>query len=182
MDTMCGQFLSPTPWVVFFSLCLRSCCDVFGCFATSWTVTRQVPLFMGFSRQEYGVGCHFLLQGIFLTQGSNPSLLCLLHRRQILYLLSPWGSPLLLFMVTFHEVLHVSDMKFVYFSFMLGAFLVSVKKMFHYPRNHDHIKLFGWPKCSFGFSISCNGSFWPAQYMSLKNILCSLSHFDIQPT
>ena len=28
------------------------------------------------------VGCHFLLQGIFLTQGSN---LCLLHCRQILY-------------------------------------------------------------------------------------------------
>ena len=27
------------------------------------------------------VGCHFLLQGIFLTQGSNSSLLCLLHRQ-----------------------------------------------------------------------------------------------------
>ena len=26
-----------------------------------------------------GVGCHALLQGIFLTQGSNPHLLCLLH-------------------------------------------------------------------------------------------------------
>ena len=25
------------------------------------------------------VGCHFLIQGIFLTQGSNPYLLCLLH-------------------------------------------------------------------------------------------------------
>ena len=25
------------------------------------------------------MGCHFLLQGIFLTQGLNPSLLCLLH-------------------------------------------------------------------------------------------------------
>ena len=25
------------------------------------------------------VGCHFLLQGIFLTQGSNPCLLCLLR-------------------------------------------------------------------------------------------------------
>ena len=25
-----------------------------------------------FSRQEYGEGCHFLLQGIFWTQGSNP--------------------------------------------------------------------------------------------------------------
>ena len=32
-----------------------------------------------------GVGCHSLLQGIFLTQGSNPSLP---HCRQILYHLS----------------------------------------------------------------------------------------------
>ena len=32
-----------------------------------------------------GVGCHFLFQGIFLTQGSNPGLL---HCRQILYHLS----------------------------------------------------------------------------------------------
>ena len=26
---------------------------------------------MGFSRQQYGVGCHFLLQGILPTQGSE---------------------------------------------------------------------------------------------------------------
>ena len=39
--------------------------------------------------QNIGVGCHFLLQGIFLTQGSN---LCVLHCRQILYLLSHLGS------------------------------------------------------------------------------------------
>ena len=31
------------------------------------------------------VGCHFLLQGIFPTQGSNPHLLCLLLYRAILY-------------------------------------------------------------------------------------------------
>ena len=31
-----------------------------------------------------GVGCHALLQGIFLTQGSNPCLLGLLHCRWIL--------------------------------------------------------------------------------------------------
>ena len=35
-----------------------------------------------------GVGCHFLFQGIFPAQGSNPHLLCLLHCRQILYLIS----------------------------------------------------------------------------------------------
>ena len=37
-----------------------------------------------------GVGCHSLLQGIFLTQGSN---LGLLHCRQTLYPLSHQGSP-----------------------------------------------------------------------------------------
>ena len=37
-----------------------------------------------------GVGCHALLQGIFPTQGSNPSLL---HCRQILYHLSHQESP-----------------------------------------------------------------------------------------
>ena len=41
-------------------------------FATLWTVARQAPLSMGFSRQELGVGYHALLQGVFLTQGSNP--------------------------------------------------------------------------------------------------------------
>ena len=38
-----------------------------------------------------GVGSHFLLQGIFQTQGLN---LSLLHRRQILYLLSHQRSPI----------------------------------------------------------------------------------------
>ena len=41
-----------------------------------------------------GMGCHALLQGIFLTQGLNPCLLCLLHCRWILYQLSYQGSPL----------------------------------------------------------------------------------------
>ena len=36
------------------------------------------------------VGCHFLLQGIFPTQGSKPGLT---HCRQILYQLSHQGSP-----------------------------------------------------------------------------------------
>ena len=43
------------------------------------TVALQIPLSMGFSRQEYWSGLPFPSQGIFLTQGSNPHLLCLLH-------------------------------------------------------------------------------------------------------
>ena len=39
----------------------------------------QAPLSMGFSGKNPGMGCHALLQGIFLTQGLNPHLLRLLH-------------------------------------------------------------------------------------------------------
>ena len=49
-----------------------------------------------FPSKNTGVGCHFLLQGIFLTQESNPSLLHLLHCRLILYQLSHKGSPRIL--------------------------------------------------------------------------------------
>ena len=55
-----------------------------------WTVTRQAPLSRRLSRKNTEVGCHALLQGIFPTQGSNPGLL---HCGQILYHLSPQGSP-----------------------------------------------------------------------------------------
>ena len=52
---------------------------------TSWTVVCQVPQSTEFSGKDITVGCHFLLQGIFPTQGSNPDLLLC---RQILYHLS----------------------------------------------------------------------------------------------
>ena len=56
--------------------------DVSNCFTTPWTVACKPPVSMRFSRQDTGVGCHLLFQGIFPTQRSN---LCLLHCRQILY-------------------------------------------------------------------------------------------------
>ena len=59
-------------------------------FATPRIVARQLLCPWGFSRQEYWMGCHALLQGIFLTQGCNPGLP---HRRRVLYCLSYHGSP-----------------------------------------------------------------------------------------
>ena len=55
-------------------------------FATPWTVacTRLLHPW-DFLDKSTGVGCHFLLQGIFPTQGSNPGLP---HCRQTLYHLS----------------------------------------------------------------------------------------------
>ena len=77
-----------------FCLSLPSSPSLF--FLTLWTIAYQAPLSMGFfSGKNTGVVCHFLFQGILLTQGSNSCLLCLLHRKWILYLLSHWGSPIL---------------------------------------------------------------------------------------
>ena len=61
--------------------------------STPLTAACQVPLSMGLFQKNTGVGCHSLLQGIFLTQGSNPCLLCLLHYRWMLYPLRHQGSP-----------------------------------------------------------------------------------------
>ena len=60
-------------------------------FMTPWTVA--LLCLWDFPGKNARVGCHFLLQGIFPTQGSNP---CLLHCRQILYSLSHLGSSSLL--------------------------------------------------------------------------------------
>ena len=65
--------------ITLFSVCVCVCVCVLSCFQhfeTPQTVACQAPLLMGFPRQKYWSGCHFFLQGIFLTQGSN---LCLPH-------------------------------------------------------------------------------------------------------
>ena len=60
-------------------------------FATPWIVACTKLLGpWDFQGKSTGVDCHFLLQGIFPTQGSNPGLP---HYRQMLYRLSHQGSP-----------------------------------------------------------------------------------------
>ena len=54
--------------------------------ATPRTVPCQAPLRCDPPGKNTGVGCHFLLQGIFLTQGLNQ---CLLFGRWVLY---PWAT------------------------------------------------------------------------------------------
>ena len=44
-------------------------------FAVPWTVACPAPLSMNSPGKNTGVDCHFLLLGIFPTQGSNPHLL-----------------------------------------------------------------------------------------------------------
>ena len=58
-------------------------------FVTLWSVAHWLLC----PWDSIGVGCHFLLQGIFPTQGSNPCLLRLLHWQVGSLPLVPPGKP-----------------------------------------------------------------------------------------
>ena len=60
-------------------------------FATPWTVVLQAPL--SYPGKNTEVGGHFLLQGIFPTQGSSPGVLHLLHWQEDSSPLNHLGSP-----------------------------------------------------------------------------------------
>ena len=69
----------------FVSILIAYC--IIGCqlHLTLWLLGLQSTRLLcpwDFAGKNTGVGCHFLLQGIFPTQGSNP---CLLHWQRILY-------------------------------------------------------------------------------------------------
>ena len=67
-------------------------------FETLWTVTRQPPLSVGFSRLEFWSGLPFPPSGDLSNLGIEPH--CL-HSRQTVYLLSRWRSPIR------HSALHI---------------------------------------------------------------------------
>ena len=71
--------LQSSIWELSLTTCMLACLGCFSharLFVTLWTVAHQAPLSMGSPG-----GSHFFLQGIFPTQGWNPSVLCLLQRQ-----------------------------------------------------------------------------------------------------
>ena len=69
---------------VWYTLC-EYFCNPMNCSPPKSSVHGDAP------GKNTGEGCHALLQGLFLTQGSNPGLP---HCRQILHCLSHQGSPM----------------------------------------------------------------------------------------
>ena len=57
------------------------------------TVAHPAPLSMKFSRQDTEADYHFLLQGIFPTQGPNCAFYISCIGRQILYHWTTWEAP-----------------------------------------------------------------------------------------
>ena len=72
-----------------------------------------------FPGKNTGVGCHALLHGIFLTQGSNPHLLCLLHGQVDSLPLMPPGKSL------FYVCIPYIPLGFFFFFFFASKFQCS---------------------------------------------------------
>ena len=71
---------------------MLSCFSYVQLFVTPWAVTHQAPLFIDSPGKNSGLGCHFLLQGVFLTQVLNPHLLHLLHWQEGSFPPMPQGN------------------------------------------------------------------------------------------
>ena len=72
------EVFSITTDLYFFFFNFRICVCMLSHFSRI-QLAHQALLSMGFSSKNTRVGCHFLFQGIFPTEGWNPSLLCPLH-------------------------------------------------------------------------------------------------------
>ena len=59
--TSVSVFLGPPVPKTYQCTCMLGCIQLF---ATPWTVAHQASLSVGFFRQEYWSGLHFLLQGV----------------------------------------------------------------------------------------------------------------------
>ena len=85
------------------------------------TIALQLLCPWDYPGKNTGVVCHFLLQGIFLTQGSN---LHLLHWQVILYHWATW------------EAQNVFIFSFIDFLFKLN--IIPRSEMYHSWVNYDH--------------------------------------------
>ena len=123
-------------WEVFghYCVCVLNCFSCVWLFVTPWTVACQALCPWDSPGMNTEVGCHALIQGIFLTQGPNACLLYLLHWQMGSLPLGSLGKPQsLLFKIFFCALLHClflfksgtsvyAPLNFTWFSMVSSAF------------------------------------------------------------
>ena len=88
-------FIKNFPWSTVWlpRICVLSCFSRVRLCATTWTITRKIPLSMGLSRQEYWTGWPCPPPGDLPDPGIKSASLCLPHCRWILCPVSCQESP-----------------------------------------------------------------------------------------
>ena len=96
-----------------------------------------------------GVGCHALLQGIFLTQGSNLHILCLLRWQAGSLPLAPPGKPHQLMLITTADFSSKATLHAITFTSLFSICLFCILGwVWVWEEGWDLTLLFGW-KSSF---------------------------------
>ena len=106
---------------------------------TSWTAACQALLSKGLPWKNTGEGCHFLLQGIFPTQGSNSSLL---HWQVDSFPLSHPGSPCVCVYIYIYIRVCVCYMCAICICvcvYICVLYRRTIKKKLHDPDNHNAV-------------------------------------------
>ena len=123
---------------------MLSCFSNVRLFATAWTVAWQAPLSTGFSSKNTGVGCHVLLQGIFLIQGLNLCLLCLLDWQAGSLLLGPPEKPSSYLTQDQHEILHFPTQLLKWFGNLNFLEKTECLLNIEWGRSVDHRNVYSW--------------------------------------
>ena len=150
-------------------------------FATPWTLTPRLLCPCDFPGKNIGVGCRFLLQGIFLTQGSNP------HHLPGRWILYHWASREALYRVFYlmtktyvlywreNGDIHVNTviqnvMKVWKFSHSVMSDSLRPHRLYSPPGSSAHgifqARILEW------VAISCSrGSSWPRGWTQVSHIV-----------
>ena len=143
-------------------------------FVTLWTVAYRLLCAWDSPGKNTGVGCHFLLQGIFPTQGSNPSfphcrqIFTVRATREALYL---WGSILMSLFYSYQSSLPSSTTYWREFSALqilasfvidwpqCGGFISGLSILFHWYLHLFFVPVpFCFDYCSFLYILKSGSS------------------------
>ena len=113
------------------------------CFVVPQTVACQALCPWNFPGKNTGVGCRFLLQGIFPTQRWNLCLLCLLHWQADSLPLTPPGKPMYAYFPTFLHFLPV------YLFTMMDLCFIMMSPRKRFPRYIENFLVLFFPFNSF---------------------------------
>ena len=128
------------------------------------------------------MGCHFLLQGIFGTQGLNPCVLCVLHRQADYLPTEPPGKPCM--RVFSNELaLHIRWPKYWSFSFNISPSNAHSRLISFRSDWFDLLTLQGTLKSllqhhSSKASVLQCSAFFMVQLLHLCMLLLLLNHFS----
>ena len=91
-----------------------------------------------------GVGCHFLVQAVFLTRRSNPHSLHLMHYRLILYHWATWEALYIIWSAPFYSYpsKSINFFEFLYYFYnnlsykILSAFTFDYTSLINWEKNY----------------------------------------------